>query len=87
VIAEITLPEATTTLAPGDVLVCYTDGVTETINELLIPFDLEGLRSVIKVYHTAPASTMVQAILAAIARHSHGQPPFDDITLVVIKRE
>ena len=87
VIAEITLPEATTILTPGDVLVCYTDGVTETINELLIPFDLEGLRSVLKVYHTAPASTIVQAILAAIARHSHGQPPFDDITLVVIKRE
>ena len=87
VIAEITLPEATTILAPGDVLVCYTDGVTETINELLIPFEIEGLRSVLKVYHTAPASTIVQAILAAIARHSHGQPPFDDITLVVIKRE
>jgi serine phosphatase RsbU (regulator of sigma subunit) len=30
---------------------------------------------------------IVQAILGAISRHSEGQPPFDDVTLVVIKRE
>ncbi|MEF3273217.1 MAG: SpoIIE family protein phosphatase [Chloroflexus sp.] len=87
VLAEVHLHEATTTLASGDVLVCYTDGVTETVNELRVPFDLEGLRAVIKTYAAAPAGAIVQAILAAIARHSHGQPPFDDITLIVIKRD
>lgn len=87
VIAEATLAEASTALAPGDVLVCYTDGVTETVNEALVPFDLSRLRAVIKTYHTAPAGAIVQAILAAITRHSHGQPPFDDITLIVVKRE
>lgn len=86
VLAEVTLHEAETALAPGDVLVCYTDGVTETVNEVLVPFDVEGLRAVIKTYAAAPAGAIVQAILAAIARHSHGQPPFDDITLIVIKR-
>ncbi|WP_298820117.1 SpoIIE family protein phosphatase [Chloroflexus sp.] len=87
VLAEVQLHEAVTTLEPGDVLVCYTDGVTETINELLIPFEVEGLCAIIKAYATAPAGAIVQAILAAIARHSHGQPPFDDITLIVIKRD
>ncbi len=86
VIDEVTLHEAETTLEPGDVLVCYTDGVTETVNELLAPFDTEGLRAVIKTYHAASAGALVEAILAAIARHSHGQPPFDDITLIVVQR-
>ncbi|GIV88283.1 MAG: serine phosphatase [Chloroflexus sp.] len=86
VLPEVTLAEAEAQLAPEDVLVCYTDGATETINELLVPFDVDGLRAVIKAYATGPAATIMQAILAAVARHSHGQPPFDDITLIVIKR-
>jgi serine phosphatase RsbU (regulator of sigma subunit)/putative methionine-R-sulfoxide reductase with GAF domain len=87
VIDEVHLHEASTVLEPGDVLVCYTDGVTETVNEALEAFEVDGLRAVIARHAHESATMIVQAILGAISRHSEGQPPFDDVTLVVIKRE
>lgn len=86
VLEEIQLQEATVTLAPGDLLVCYTDGVTEAINEAIEPFDKARLCEVIARHHTASASELVTAITTAVASFTRGQVPFDDITLVVIKR-
>jgi serine phosphatase RsbU (regulator of sigma subunit) len=87
VLEEIKLGEAQTELAPGDVLVCYTDGVTETIDDANQEYGVERLRNLIASHHGAPAEAIVRAIIDAVSHHGHGRPPFDDITLVVIKRE
>jgi serine phosphatase RsbU (regulator of sigma subunit) len=87
VLEEIRLSEAERTLAPGDLLVCYTDGVTEAIDEAQEEFGVERLRALIANHHGEPASAIVRAITDAVSRHGRGQPPFDDVTLVVIKRE
>jgi serine phosphatase RsbU (regulator of sigma subunit) len=87
VLEEIRLSEAERTLAPGDLLVCYTDGVTEAIDEAQEEFGVERLRALIANHHGEPASAIVRAITDAVSRHGQGQPPFDDVTLVVIKRE
>lgn len=87
VLEEIKLGEAQTDLAPGDVLVCYTDGVTETVDDALAEFGVERLRALIERHHRDSAEAIVAAILDAVARHGQGRPPFDDVTLVVIKRE
>lgn len=87
VLEEITLSESETILNPGDTLVFYTDGVTEAVNERLDAFGTDGLRDVIVQHHAATAEVIVQAITDGVDRFSHGQPPFDDITLVVVKRE
>lgn len=87
VLEEITLREAEVELAPGDVLVCYTDGVTEAVDEALEEFGVERLRAVIAAHRHEPAAAIVGAITDAIEAHGRGQPPFDDVTLVVVKRE
>jgi len=87
VLEEVTLQEARVTLAPGDLLVCYTDGVTEAINEQTEPFDKSRLCDLIVQHHAAGASELLAAITAAVARFTQGQVPFDDITLVVVRRE
>lgn len=87
VLEAISLAEAEVWLAPGDVLVCYTDGVTEAIDERLEAFGTERLRELIASRHTDPAPAIVEAISAAVDQHGHGQPPFDDVTLVVLTRE
>ena len=87
VLEEITLGEAETVLAPGDVLVCYTDGVTETVDEAMAEFGVARLRALVVQHHAAPAEALVCAIIDAVSLHGLGQPPFDDVTLVVIKRE
>ncbi|MCX7790374.1 MAG: SpoIIE family protein phosphatase [Chloroflexaceae bacterium] len=86
VLEPITLAEAELWLAPGDVLVCYTDGVTEAVDERLEAFGPERLRALIAARHGEPATAIVEAISAAVDQHGHGQPPFDDVTLVVVKR-
>ncbi len=87
VLEEVALQEARVTLAPGDLLVCYTDGVTEAINEQTEPFDKSRLCDLIVQHHAAGANELLAAITAAVARFTQGQVPFDDITLVVVKRE
>jgi serine phosphatase RsbU (regulator of sigma subunit)/putative methionine-R-sulfoxide reductase with GAF domain len=87
VLEEIKLNEAEVCLAPGDLLVCYTDGVTEAIDEAEEEFGVERLRALIADLNGEPAATITSAITDAVARHGQGRPPFDDVTLVVIKRE
>lgn len=87
VLEEIMLSEAETTMAPGDVLVCYTDGVTEAIDDGEEQFGVERLRAIIAERHADDAEAIVRAISAAVSRHGSGRPPFDDVTLVVMKRE
>ncbi|NTV99976.1 MAG: SpoIIE family protein phosphatase [Oscillochloris sp.] len=86
VLDEITLHEAETVLNPGDVLVCYTDGVTEAIDDVQIEFGVERLREVIVSQAGEDVAGIVRAIIGAVDLHSRDQPPFDDVTLVVIKR-
>ena len=85
VLENATLGEAEIALEPGDVLVCYTDGVTEAINASEEPFGTERLVETIVASHAGSAAEMVAAINAALLRFTE-RPPFDDLTLVVIKR-
>lgn len=86
VLEEVQLHEATVVLAPDDVLVCYTDGLTESINDKTEPFGTQRLRALIEHHHTESASAVMNAITDAIVHFTMGQNPFDDVTLVVLKR-
>ena len=85
VLENATLGEAEIALERGDVLVCYTDGVTEAINASEEPFGTGRLVEAIVGDHAGSAAELVAAINAALLRFTEG-PPFDDLTLVVIKR-
>ena len=85
VLEEAPLSEDETTLAAGDVLVCYTDGLTEAINAAEDAFGVERLADVIATHHGGSAAELVAAINTALRRFSE-RPPFDDLTIVVIKR-
>lgn len=86
VLEEITLGEAEIQLEVGDCLVCYTDGVTEAINLVEEQFGVPRLREVIRTHHQQNAYDLQNAITDAVSLFTSGQPPFDDVTLVVIKR-
>ena len=71
--------------APGDVLVLYTDGVTETENATGEQFGEEGLESLIHACHGCSAETIVERIREAVDRHGDGSAG-DDMTLIVVRR-
>jgi serine phosphatase RsbU (regulator of sigma subunit) len=86
VLEEIQLGEAEIQLEIGDCLVCYTDGVTEAINLVEEQFGVPRLREVIRTHYQQNANELQNAITDAVSLFTSGQPPFDDVTLVVIKR-
>jgi sigma-B regulation protein RsbU (phosphoserine phosphatase) len=75
------------TLAPGDMLVTYTDGVTEAENESHEQFGEEALAALLPNYVTASAAGMVEGIRSQVQNFVGGAPQSDDITVLVIKRK
>jgi serine phosphatase RsbU (regulator of sigma subunit) len=73
-------------MGPGDVLVVYSDGITDATTVDDEPFGEERLRSVIADKRGAPARTIVTAVLDAVTAHAGDAPQFDDLTVLVVKR-
>ena len=68
-----------------DILLLYTDGVTEAINRQSHQYGSERLAEVIKQNEERSAEDLIQKILEALNNFIGGQPLGDDITLVVCK--
>jgi len=72
-------------LHKGDMLVLYSDGVTEANDIDQNEYDEERFIEVLKKHRTEPASAIVQAVTESLAEFAAGAPQADDITLVVAK--
>ncbi len=72
------------TLAIGDILVLYTDGVTEAFDEKGEMFELDRLTALVRDNATASCDAIHDAIRDAVTSWLHEQD--DDITLMVIRR-
>jgi serine phosphatase RsbU (regulator of sigma subunit) len=73
-------------LGRGDMLVLYSDGVTEANNAEYDEFGEERFIEVLKLYRNEPATAIVDAVTKALTDFAAGAPQADDITLVVAKR-
>jgi len=73
-------------MEPGDVLLCYSDGVTEGLSPAEEMFGQERMLSAAAGAAGEPAATIVAAVTAALERHHAGRPHEDDITLLVVRR-
>lgn len=74
-------------LEPGDILVMYTDGITECLHRRTgEEFGLERLVRLVRRHRQAPARQIVKVIFDATASFSGQTTPADDQTVVVVKR-
>jgi phosphoserine phosphatase RsbU/P len=73
-------------LNAGDVLVMYSDGVTEAENGAGIPLDESGLQAIIDNPGWASAKELAWATFAAVDHHSEQRRLFDDLTILVTRR-
>lgn len=87
VLEEVSIEQKEVSLRPGDVAIFYTDGVTEAMNEDQDEFGLDRLRLAAAGAHQKSAAEIVEAITCAIRDYAGETPQFDDITLVVMKRQ
>jgi serine phosphatase RsbU (regulator of sigma subunit)/predicted enzyme related to lactoylglutathione lyase len=71
-------------LLPGDALILYTDGVTESFNEQEEDFGDQRLIESVRRHRELPAAAMLDAIVDDVRAFSPGEQQ-DDITLIVAK--
>jgi len=86
VFAEYYYEQQEITLAPGDTVLMYTDGLPDAINEAQEDFGMERVRQTLLAAHHQSAGTIISALEAAVQHHTGDVETFDDLTVVVLKR-
>ena len=79
------LRDGHTHLRPGDVLLLYTDGVTEAHDADGNLFDIERLETALAELHALPTAEIRDGIVRQVQSWMGDRPPLDDISLVVIR--
>jgi phosphoserine phosphatase RsbU/P len=85
-IAGTSYSQTAVQLEPGDLLVMYTDGVSESHDESGAQLGLERLLSIARSLPTESAVAAGKELLAAVARFRGTAPPEDDETVVALQR-
>ena len=79
--------ESTLTLNKGDILVTFTDGVTEACDPTNNLYGEERLEALLATQSGNTAEQVTSAINDAVNAHANGAEQSDDITVLVIKRK
>ena len=72
-------------LQPGDVVILYTDGITEAQNAFDEFFGIERLTEIIAENHTKQPNKIIDSVLESVTEFCQSRPLQDDISMVVIK--
>jgi phosphoserine phosphatase RsbU/P len=77
--------EASTYLGRGDILLLYTDGVTEAQNETGEEFGVSRIRDVVQQSQKLPAKSIIENIVNAVNQFRNTDRELDDLTMILIK--
>jgi sigma-B regulation protein RsbU (phosphoserine phosphatase) len=84
---DVRYEEVVRPFVPGDTLVLYTDGVTETLNRHAEMWGDERLLTTISSHHRSSAGVLATTIIGEVANwRGVAGAPEDDVTLIVVKR-
>jgi sigma-B regulation protein RsbU (phosphoserine phosphatase) len=72
-------------LAPGDILLAYTDGISEAMTMDDEEWGEERMIAAAQACRGLPAAQMIDRMIAAADAFAAGAPQHDDMTLVVVK--
>lgn len=87
VLPAVSMSERMISVEPGDAMVFYTDGITDAVNGAMEEFGLDRLEAVVLRNRDQSAAGIVDAIRDAVADFAGQAQQFDDLTLVIIRRE
>jgi serine phosphatase RsbU (regulator of sigma subunit) len=73
-------------LNPGDMLLAYSDGLTECRNSKDEEFEIRRLSAAAKSLNGASANQVLFSTLATVLDFAEACPPEDDLTLLVVRR-
>ena len=82
---EMAFDQRQVDVAPGDLLLAYSDGICDALNEHGEDYGDARLETVVRSHAGLSAVRLQERILDDVASFGHGVAPFDDMTLVVAK--
>jgi serine phosphatase RsbU (regulator of sigma subunit) len=86
VMEDFVFEEETVSLREGDVLVIYSDGVTEAMDRDEVEFGEDKFYDLVASHRDDPASALIGRTFEAVNKHTGDHPQSDDMTMVVVKR-
>ena len=89
ILEEVVYEKRTTQLRPGDILILYTDGVTEARDNAKEFYGHEGLEGLVGNMNCdrMTAREIKDSIVTDVKKFSGGAPQTDDMTIIVVKVE
>ena len=76
--------EACVALKPGDMLVLFTDGVSEAMSKDMVEYGEERLQSLLLEHRQLGSQAVLEAVHHDVLAHTRGAPQSDDITMMVL---
>jgi hypothetical protein len=85
-VADIAATSVRVAIEPGDAIVAHTDGITEARSPDGAFFGEERFLGILSGHAGRSATEIVDAVLADVAAFRGGAEPYDDLTLLVVRR-
>jgi sigma-B regulation protein RsbU (phosphoserine phosphatase) len=86
-LGDQTFKQSTAIFEPGDLLVCYTDGVTEAMNQYEEEYGEERFVELLQTVADQPLKQIKSAILESIEKFTGSKEFADDVTLLLARIE
>jgi phosphoserine phosphatase RsbU/P len=87
VVDGMNLDEKEINIEPDDIVILYTDGLTEAVNKNDEQFGVDRLTKTVKNSLHLNVNDLVEKVKADVDEFTAGKPRFDDLTLVAIKKQ
>ncbi len=81
---QMTYRPLSVTLEPGDMMIVYSDGITEAMNPDKTEYGNERLQQMAQGWAAQGAAAVVEAVVDDVRRHSGGEDQSDDITILCL---
>jgi sigma-B regulation protein RsbU (phosphoserine phosphatase) len=85
--ARFEFSEHSVSLNRGDLLVAFSDGISEAMNSFAEEYGEQKLQEVIYAHRNESAHVMMQTIIDSVNQFASGNEQTDDMTLICIKRQ
>jgi sigma-B regulation protein RsbU (phosphoserine phosphatase) len=72
---------------PGDLLLIYSDGISEAMNDQMEEFGDEKLQEIVQLDKGDSATDLIENIIMAVNLHFGDASQNDDMTLIILKRK